>query len=170
MTLRSLSDFLATGPGPSDLTPGQRVLVRWHQRFSSETSLVDYWPAEVTRADDAHHVMVNSLPRETNGKLTVFGFDPVLIHREDCFLWKPATHARVEGAPSFACEDIECLNQKHYFPDGPTASDFVRRILHWTICCASGERVYIAFDPSTGVTHYYGGPTPFASVEGMDDR
>jgi hypothetical protein len=109
MTFRSLDDWLANGSKPSDLKPGDRILVRVNMNVNSVPTIVEYWPCRVVQAPSADLVLVESFPKMVRGRLTALTFDVVLVERAMCLgPWRWAKH------DDHDCGLHDCLDFSHY--------------------------------------------------------
>ena len=106
MTLRSLDDYIARGSSPSDLKPGDRVLLTTGM-WDVHHAVIKHWPMRVLQAHSAEYLTAESLPLDVNGKLTVVSHSPILIRRSECLgPWRSGSH----------CESKDCLDLSHYLP------------------------------------------------------
>lgn len=108
---RSLDDWLAHGSKPSDLKPGDRIIVQVDMGNPPDRHVIEYWPFRVVQAPSAGHVLVESLPKKHRDRLITLTLSSVLIDRDRCLgPWRAASH--VEGEPT--CELDDCLDFSHY--------------------------------------------------------
>lgn len=110
MTLRSLDDWFTNGSKPSDLKPGDRILVQVDMQ-TSYACTVEYWPFLVVLAPRVDHVMGKSLPKKVSDKLVVLATQYVMLDRARCLgPWRTASHHEEEPT----CEMLDCLDFSHY--------------------------------------------------------